>query len=151
MFHLWKTWTQDLECPNKNQLPVTGPIMLCKIVLVNLPYFFFTFASKPVTFICLYLRSLEMTGSQRYTLFLASAPEKEQKLSKIPMVREYPNVFPEDILEFPPRKRKWVFYRIGTRNRTNIGGTLLNVALRVGWVKEEGWGCEVVCWLYATE
>ena len=32
---------------------------------------------------------------------MGSAPKKEQRLSKIPVVREYPNIFPEDILEFP--------------------------------------------------
>ena len=72
-----------LNCPNESV-----------VFLFNLP-------SKPVTSMCLYLRSLKMTGSKGYILFLASVPEKKQRLSKILVVREYPNVFPEDILEFP--------------------------------------------------
>ena len=66
--------------------------------------FLFNSTSVPVTSMHLYLRSFKMTGSQGYILFLASVPEKEQRLSKIPMVREYSYVFPKDILEFPPER-----------------------------------------------
>ena len=60
-----------------------------------------TFPSKPLTSMCLYLNSLGVnhceTDSQGYVLFSASAPKSKQRLSEILVVREYPNVFPEDI------------------------------------------------------
>ena len=54
--------------------------------------------------ISLYVNSLAInccgTESQGNVLLLASVLEYEQNLSEIPMVREYPNVFLEDIPEF---------------------------------------------------
>ena len=41
--------------------------------------------------------------SQGYILLLASVSENE-KLGEIHVVREYPNVFPKDILELPPER-----------------------------------------------
>ena len=40
-------------------------------------------------------------NSQGYVLFSAIVPKSEQRLSEILMVKEYLDVFPEDILEFP--------------------------------------------------
>ena len=55
-----------------------------------------------------YLNSLVVnyceTKSQGYVLLSVSVSEYEQKLSEMPMVREYPNVFLKNILEFPPEK-----------------------------------------------
>ena len=57
----------------------------------------FTSPSELVTSTCLYLSSLEITRSQGCILFSASVHGNEQRLSEIPVVREYSNVFPEDI------------------------------------------------------
>ena len=58
--------------------------------------------------ISLYLDSLVVnycnTESQGYVLLSASVSEYEQKLSDIPVIREYSDVFLKDIPEFPPRK-----------------------------------------------
>ena len=56
----------------------------------------------------LYLSSLVVPHcgdrNQGYLLLSTSATEVDQKLDNIPVVREYPDVFPEDILEFPPER-----------------------------------------------
>ena len=44
------------------------------------------------------------TNNQRYVLLLTSVMEADQESNNIPIVREYPYVFPEDILEFPLEK-----------------------------------------------
>ena len=64
--------------------------------------FLFTSPFEPVTSMCLYLRSLEMTRSQGYILFLASVLANEQRRGKIPVVKECPDVFTKDILKFLP-------------------------------------------------
>ena len=45
-----------------------------------------------------------MTDNQGYVLLMVSEVELEQVLDKIPVFKEYPNVFPEDILKFPPER-----------------------------------------------
>ena len=42
--------------------------------------------------------------SQGYILLTTEVMEVEQKLDNIPVVKEYPDVFPEDIPEFPPKR-----------------------------------------------
>ena len=42
--------------------------------------------------------------SQGYALLLTSVTEVDKKLDDIPVVREYPDVFPEDIPKFPPER-----------------------------------------------
>ena len=39
-----------------------------------------------------------------HVLRLTSVMEADQELNNIPVVREYPDVFPQDIPEFPPEK-----------------------------------------------
>ena len=60
---------------------------------------------KPVS---LHLCSLELengkSGIQGYILPMASKVNLEQALSEIPMVREYPDVIPENMLEFPQER-----------------------------------------------
>ena len=63
-----------------------------------------TSPSKLVKSMCLYLNSIRIIGSQRYILFLASIPKSEQRLSEIPIVKGYPDVFLEDIQEFPLKR-----------------------------------------------
>ena len=62
--------------------------------------------SESVTPVNLYLNSLVVPHggdrSQGYLLLSTSAADVDQKLDSIPIVREYPNVFPEDIPKFPP-------------------------------------------------
>ena len=69
------------------------------------------FSSPPfesVIAISLYLSSLSIdccgNEDQGYALLSASVSKYEQKLSGIPVVREYPDVFPEDIPEFPQKR-----------------------------------------------
>ena len=56
----------------------------------------------------LYLSSLVVNycrmKNQEYILLLTSVMEADQELNNIPVVREYPDVFPEDIPEFPPER-----------------------------------------------
>ena len=61
--------------------------------------------SELVISMCLYLNSLGIIGSQGYILFSANAFEGEQKLSEIPVVREYSDVFPNDIPKFRPERK----------------------------------------------
>ena len=67
-----------------------------------------TLFAKPVTSMCLYLNCLVFehckVESQEYIHFLASEMELDQVLAKIPVVREFPDVFPKDIPEFPSER-----------------------------------------------
>ena len=60
---------------------------------------------KTVEPICLFLNSIRIGSSesdnQGYVLLMASDVELEQVLDEILVVREYPDVFPDDIPEFP--------------------------------------------------
>ena len=59
---------------------------------------------EPVEFVCLFLSFVKVGSSefdnQEYVLFMESDVELEQVLDEIPIVREYPDMFPDDILEF---------------------------------------------------
>ena len=44
------------------------------------------------------------SGVCSYVLLFRSVFESKQKLSEIPIVKEYPNVFPDDIPEFSPER-----------------------------------------------
>ena len=74
---------------------------------------------RPVKPICLFLNSVRIksgeSDNQGYVLLMASEVELEQVLDEIPVVRKYPDVFPDDISEFP-RKKKSSFHRVGTEN-----------------------------------
>ena len=62
---------------------------------------------KTVEYICLFLNSVRIGSSesdnQGYVLLMASDVELEQVLDEIPIVKECPNIFPDDIPKFPPR------------------------------------------------
>ena len=62
-------------------------------------------AKKPVN---LYLCSLKSKSvrseNQGYILLMASELNLEQALTKIPVVQEYPDIFPEDIPELLPKR-----------------------------------------------
>ena len=64
--------------------------------------------SEPRTPVNLYLNSLAVNccglESQGYILLSASLTKVDQKIEDIPVVREYPNAFLEDIPEFPPER-----------------------------------------------
>ena len=47
---------------------------------------------------------LNATQSQGLYPLFVKCPESKQSLSEIPVVREYPDVFPGDIPEFPPER-----------------------------------------------
>ena len=73
------------------------------IVLPSMPV-------EPIESICLFLsfvkeRSCE-SDNQEYVLLMASDVELEQMLDEIPVVREYPSVFPDDIPKFPPKENR---------------------------------------------
>ena len=55
--------------------------------------------------VCLFLNSIKVgsseSGNQGYVLLMTSDMELEQVLDEIPVVKEYPDVFPDDIPEFP--------------------------------------------------
>ena len=56
--------------------------------------------------------------------------EVDQNLEDIVVVREYPDVFPEDILEFPPEKEiKFTIELVP--DETNIHSSVLDVTPRV--------------------
>ena len=63
---------------------------------------------EPMTSENLYLNSLvvdcNQMENQGYALLSTNVIEIDQKLDDIPIVREYPYVFPKDIPEFPPEK-----------------------------------------------
>ena len=63
---------------------------------------------ESVTPVNLYLNSLAVhhygDRSQGYIHLSTNMVELDQKLDDIPVVREYPDVFPEDIPEFPPER-----------------------------------------------
>ena len=63
---------------------------------------------EPVTPMNLYLSSLAVnrcgTENQGYVLLLTSVTEADQELNNIPVIREYLDVFPEDIPKFPLEK-----------------------------------------------
>ena len=65
-------------------------------------------SSEVEKLVSLHLCSLELengkSGSQGYILPMASKVNLEQALSEIPMVREYPDVIPENMLEFPQER-----------------------------------------------
>ena len=67
-----------------------------------------TLFAKPVTSMCLYLNCLVFehckVESQEYIHFSASETELDQVSAKIPVVREFPDVFPKDIPEFPSER-----------------------------------------------
>ena len=60
---------------------------------------------EPVKSICLFLNSVRVrsgeSDNQGYVLLRESDVELEWVLDEIPIVKEYPNVFLDDILEFP--------------------------------------------------
>ena len=63
---------------------------------------------KPIESICLFLNSVRVGSceddNQGYILLMTSNVELEQVLDEIPIVREYPDVSPNDIPEFPPER-----------------------------------------------
>ena len=63
---------------------------------------------EPQASINLYLNSLAVNccglESQGYILLSTNVMEVEQKLDDILVVKEYPDVFPEDIPEFAPKR-----------------------------------------------
>ena len=65
-------------------------------------------SSESVTPISLYLNSLSLdcyrNEGQGYVLISTNVLEYEKKLNEIPVIREYLNMFLEDILEFPSKK-----------------------------------------------
>ena len=60
---------------------------------------------KLVESVCLFLNSIKVGScefdNQGYVLLMASNVELEQVLDEIPLVGEYPDMFPDDIPEFP--------------------------------------------------
>ena len=64
--------------------------------------------TEPVKPICLFLNSVKVGSSeidnQEYVLLMVSDVEFKQVLDEIPVVREYPDVFLDNIPEFPPEK-----------------------------------------------
>ena len=83
---------------------------------------------KTIESICLFLNSIGIGSSesdnQGYVLLMVSDVELEQVLDEIPIVTEYPNVFPDDIPEFPSEREIEFFYRIGTGSGANLYSTL---------------------------
>ena len=65
-------------------------------------------SSESIIPINLYLSSLSIDycgkEGQGYVLLSTNVLESKQKLNEILIVREYPNMFLEDILEFPPER-----------------------------------------------
>ena len=65
-------------------------------------------SSKIMALVNFYLSSLMVdhcgTENQGYVLLLTSVIEVDQELNNILIVREYPDVFPEDIPKFPPKR-----------------------------------------------
>ena len=63
---------------------------------------------EPMIPVNLYLSSLAIncygTKSQGYILLSTNIMEIDQKLNNIAIVREYPDIFTEDIPEFPPER-----------------------------------------------
>ena len=70
--------------------------------------FSFVSSFEPQASTHVYLNSLLVncsgSKSQGYILLSANVTKVEQKLEEIPVVKEYPDVFPEDIPEFPPER-----------------------------------------------
>ena len=66
------------------------------------------FPSAPVKPVSLSLKPIVLycckTKNQEYVLLSASEVDLEQALNEISIVRDYPEVFPEDIPKFPPKK-----------------------------------------------
>ena len=75
--------------------------------------FFPLLSSEAEKLVSLYLCSLESESSksesQEYILLITSKVNLEQALGEIPMVREYLDIFPEDILEFPQEREVQLF------------------------------------------
>ena len=63
---------------------------------------------NPVESVCLFLNSVEVGSyeidNQGYVLLMASDMELKQVTYEISVAREYPDVFPNDISEFPPAR-----------------------------------------------
>ena len=72
----------------------------------------------------LYLSSLLVDccwkGRQGYILLSTSVVESDQRLNEILVIKEHPDVFPEDILDFPPEREIEFSHGVGTGNGTNI-------------------------------
>ena len=68
-----------------------------------------TSSSKPITPTNFYLNSLVVNycgmENQGYVLLSTNVVEIDQKLNEIPVIREYLDVFPEDISEFPQKRK----------------------------------------------
>ena len=108
-----RTFIVDLIC-----LPLSGIDMILGMDWLSANYVMLNCFTKfvvlhpvlveSITPAHLYLSSLELehgkTKNQGYILFMASKVEVEQTLSEIPMVREYLNVFQEDIPGFPLKR-----------------------------------------------
>ena len=63
---------------------------------------------EPMTPVNLYLSSLVVNccgmENQGYLLLLTNVTKADQELNNIPVIREYPDVFPKDIPKFPPKR-----------------------------------------------
>ena len=63
---------------------------------------------KPIELVSVFLNSIRIGSSesdnQGYVLLMTSEVELEQVLDEIPIVREYPDVFLDDIPKFPLKK-----------------------------------------------
>ena len=104
----------DLIClpPSSLDIILHMDWLSANCVMLNCSDKTIVFPSTPsyeyVISISLYLDSLVVnycnTESQGYVLLSASVSDYEQKLSDIPVIREYSDVFLKDIPEFPPRK-----------------------------------------------
>ncbi|KAF5471883.1 hypothetical protein F2P56_008647, partial [Juglans regia] len=86
----------------------TGDIVTCNKILLKCPI---TISGKemPANLIVFPMTGFDVDkllrdGCQGYLAFVVDEPKEELKLEEIPIVREYPEVFPEDLSGLPPEQ-----------------------------------------------
>ena len=73
--------------------------------MINYSEKFVVLPPMPVEFVCLFLSSVKVGSSESnnwgYVLLMENYVKLKPALDEIPVVREYTDVFPDDILKFP--------------------------------------------------
>ncbi|MCI62609.1 cellular nucleic acid-binding protein, partial [Trifolium medium] len=68
--------------------------------------------------------------AEMFMMFASLKLEGGVKMEKLPIVCEFPDVFPEDVSDVPPERSR-VYYRFGTWYEPNIYDTVSDVSFRV--------------------
>ena len=71
-----------------------------------------------------------------WMMFDSLKESREKGVRNLPVVQEFPEVFPYDITDFTAGEGSWVCNWFGARNESYFNCAVSDVCIRVGWVEE---------------